>query len=296
MPRRRGDEDDDDLEAEDEEYEEEEGNLYDEEEEEEEDLEEDRGRSSRKRARSHFIDDVAEEDDEEDEEEDDDDDFGGAATRKKRFKKHSTARNFFDEEAQVNEDEEEEEEEAEDDFIEDVPDDDDGRRRIHRPPLLPREEDQEDVEALERRIQARYARSSHTEYDEETTDVDQQALLPSVRDPKLWMVKCAIGREREAVVCLMQKSIDKGPELQIRSAVALDHLKNYIYVEADKEAHVKEACKGLRNIFSQKVMLVPIREMSDVLSVESKAIDLSRDTWVRMKIGTYKGDLAKVRI
>lgn len=41
-------------------------------------------------------------------------------------------------------------------------------------------------------------------------------------------------------------------------------------------------------------MLVPIKEMTDVLSVESKAIDLSRDTWVRMKIGTYKGDLAKV--
>ena len=34
--------------------------------------------------------------------------------------------------------------------------------------------------------------------------------------------------------------------------------------------------------------------MTDVLSVESKAIDLARDTWVRMKIGTYKGDLAKV--
>lgn len=38
----------------------------------------------------------------------------------------------------------------------------------------------------------------------------------------------------------MQKSIDKGPELQIRSAIALDHLKNFIYVEADKEAHVIE--------------------------------------------------------
>jgi transcription elongation factor SPT5 len=50
----------------------------------------------------------------------------------------------------------------------------------------------------------------------------------------------------------------------------------------------------LRNIFGQKIMLVPIREMTDVLSVESKVIDLSRDTWVRMKIGTYKGDLAKV--
>ncbi|KAE9454484.1 hypothetical protein C3L33_13614, partial [Rhododendron williamsianum] len=33
--------------------------------------------------------------------------------------------------------------------------------------------------------------------------------------------------------------------------------------------------------------------MNDVLSVESKAVDLSRDTWFRMKIGTYKRDLAK---
>lgn len=41
-------------------------------------------------------------------------------------------------------------------------------------------------------------------------------------------------------MCLMQKAIDKGPELQIRSAIALDHLKNYIYIEADKEAHVRE--------------------------------------------------------
>ncbi|OVA16081.1 Transcription elongation factor Spt5 [Macleaya cordata] len=171
---------------------------------------------------------------------------------------------------------------------------DDGRR-IHRRTLLPREDQEEDYEALERRIQARYARSSHAEYDEETTDVEQQALLPSVKDPKLWMVKCAIGHEREAAVCLMQKYIDRGPEVQIRSAIALDHhLKGYIYVEADKEAHVREACKGLRNIYSMKVMLVPIKEMTDVLSVESKVVDLAEDTWVRMKIGTYKGDLAKV--
>lgn len=40
----------------------------------------------------------------------------------------------------------------------------------------------------------------------------------------------------------MQKSIDKGSELQIRSVIALDHLKNYIYIEADKEAHVREVC------------------------------------------------------
>lgn len=44
---------------------------------------------------------------------------------------------------------------------------------------------------------------------------------------------------------MMQKAIDKGPELQIRSVIALDHLKNYIYIEADKEAHVKEVFQSI---------------------------------------------------
>lgn len=272
---------------------------FDEEEAEEE--EERGGGGGRKRRRPSFIDDDAEEVDEDEEEEDeedyDDDDYDGGgkgSSRKRQYRKVS-ASNFFDEEAAVDSDEEEEEEEVEDGFIvgPDVPDEDDNRGRPrHRQP--PHQEDHEDLEEMARRIQERYGKQRLAEYDEETTDVEQQALLPSVRDPKLWMVKCAIGRERETAVCLMQKYIDKGSELQIRSAIALDHLKNYIYVEADKEAHVREACKGLRNIFGQKITLVPIREMTDVLSVESKAIDLARDTWVRMKIGTYKGDLAKV--
>ncbi|KAK8579903.1 hypothetical protein V6N13_143061 [Hibiscus sabdariffa] len=295
MVRRFDDEEDDDVEEE--EYEDEEEQLLDDE---DYDVDEDAGRgrrgSSKKRGRSDFIDDLAEEDDDEDED-DEDEVYSGGGGRGKRHKAPRDGSQFFDLEAQVDSDEEEEEDEGEDGFIvesgADMPDEDSGRR-MHRRPLPLREDEQEDVEALERSIQARYARSSHAEYDEETTDVEQQALLPSVRDPKLWMVKCAIGRERETAVCLMQKYIDRGSDLQIRSVIALDHLKNYIYIEADKEAHVREAIKGQRNIFGAKIMLVPIREMTDVLSVESKAIDLSRDTWVRMKIGTYKGDLAQV--
>ncbi|KAG2330161.1 hypothetical protein Bca52824_001341 [Brassica carinata] len=282
------DEDDDGLELEEEE-----------EEEEEEDGGSGGGGSRRKRGRSSFIDDYAEEDSQEDED-DDDEDYGsrggkaGGAKRKK-----STASIFLDDMAhQVDDDDEEEDGDAEDDFIvdagTDLPDERGDRRRYHDRRFLSGEENDEDVDDLERRIQERFSRP-HEEYDEEATDVEQQALLPSVRDPKLWMVKCAIGREREVAVCLMQKFIDRGSDLQIRSVVALDHLKSYIYVEADKEAHVKEAIKGMRNIYAnQKILLVPIREMTDVLSVESKAIDLSRDTWIRMKIGTYKGDLAKV--
>lgn len=57
---------------------------------------------------------------------------------------------------------------------------------------------------------------------------------------------------------------------------------------------VWQACRGLRSIYSQKFMLVPVKEMTEVLFVESKSIDISRDTWVRMKIDTYKGDLAQV--
>ncbi|CAD6337286.1 unnamed protein product [Miscanthus lutarioriparius] len=173
----------------------------------------------------------------------------------------------------------------------DLPDEDVRGSRRHS---IPMRDEEEDIDEIERQVRERYARSTHIEYGEEAAEVEQQALLPSVKDPKLWMVKCAIGHERETAICLMQKYIDRS-DLQIKSVVALDHLKNYIYVEAEKEAHVKEACKGLRNIYSSaKITLVPIKEMADVLSVESKSVDLSRDSWVRMKLGIYKGDLAKV--
>eukprot|EP00252_Welwitschia_mirabilis_P027077 TRINITY_DN9158_c0_g1_i3.p1 TRINITY_DN9158_c0_g1~~TRINITY_DN9158_c0_g1_i3.p1 ORF type:complete len:1022 (-),score=279.00 TRINITY_DN9158_c0_g1_i3:488-3553(-) len=281
MPRHEEDDYEDELEEE-----------MDEEEYDEEEEDEDVG-SSRKRSRkrSQFIDDIAEED--EDEEEDEDDN--------PRRKKSRRAAAFIDDTAVVASDDDEEEDDGEDDFIIDegneLPEEED--TRMHRRPFLPRDEqDEQDVDDLERMLQQRYStHSDHIEYDEETTEVEQQALLPSVKDPKLWMVKCAIGKEREAAVCLMQKFIDlqsQGTDLQIRSAIALDHLKGYLYVEADREAHVKEACKGLRNIFSTKISLVPIKEMTDVVSVESKTVDLSKDTWVRVKIGTYKGDLAKV--
>lgn len=55
-----------------------------------------------------------------------------------------------------------------------------------------------------------------------------------------------------------------------------------------------QACKGMYNRYAANIILVPIKEMTDVLTVESKAVDLARDSWVRMKTGTYKGDLAMV--
>jgi transcription elongation factor SPT5 len=50
----------------------------------------------------------------------------------------------------------------------------------------------------------------------------------------------------------------------------------------------------MRMIYSQKVTLVPIKEMTDVLSVEKKSVEIDQNTWIRVKTGIYKGDLAKV--
>ncbi|CAI7785637.1 unnamed protein product [Closterium sp. NIES-54] len=281
----RGDDYDDEVEEDDEEYEEEE--------EEEEEYEEERGK---KRGRgSQFIDDAAEEDEDEDEEDE--------APRKK--KGSTTGRSMFiEEEAAVASDDEEEEEEEEDGFIDRDADlgEELGNERpsAHHRTLLRRNEEEEEVneEDYQRFLEERYARNEVPELGEgEATEVEQQALLPSVRDPKLWMVKCELGHEREAVVSLMQKCVNLealGQNLQIKSAIALDNLKGCVYVEAYKEAYVKEACAGLRLLRAWKPALVPIKEMAGVLTVEQKSVDLEENSWVRVKIGLYKGDLALV--
>lgn len=60
---------------------------------------------------------------------------------------------------------------------------------------MPEDDQQENVEDLENYIKQRYG-SGHDygEYEDgETTEVEQQALLPSIKDPKLWMVRCQVG-------------------------------------------------------------------------------------------------------
>ena len=72
--------------------------------------------------------------------------------------------------------------------------------------------------------------------------------------------------------------------------------QGYIYVEAYKEAHVREACQGLNDLWSYKVVQVPVNEMTDVLRIrkEQKA-QLARGNWVRVKRNDdYRDDLAQV--
>jgi len=147
------------------------------------------------------------------------------------------------------------------------------------------------------------------EVDEEANEVDQQARLPdAVRDNKLYLVKVKIGKERETVICLMQKAKTlaesgqletgghEGRPFLIKAAAAQDHLKGYIYVEAARKPHVREALHGLRNVYGAvEPRLVPIPEMVASISVAQKAsARIAVGSWVRMRAGLYKGDLARV--
>lgn len=84
--------------------------------------------------------------------------------------------------------------------------------------------------------------------------------------------------------------------LQIKSVVAPDHVKGYIYVESYKQTHVKSAIEGIGNLrmglWNQQ--MVPIKEMTDVLKVVKEVTNLKSKSWVRLKRGLYKDDIAQV--
>lgn len=251
----------------------------------------DKGKKKKKK-RSLFIDDAAEEDDEGD----------------RRLKRSR----FIDDIAEVDdeEDEEEEEEEGMDDLIDDrgeAPDEGDlaeVRRAVREAEIRAARDEEINPEELQKYLEERFGRdrvAAYAKADEEaiTGVVTQQALMPTVRDPKLWVVRCSDGSEREAVVCLLQKCYDyaaKGQPLLIKSAFAKDKLKGYVYIEAYKDAHVREALKGLRPFYASKPpKLVPLTEMVAAITVpKSTARSLTAGSWVRPKTGLYKGDLAKV--
>jgi len=130
-----------------------------------------------------------------------------------------------------------------------------------------------------------------------STDLASAIHLPSSKDPSLWFVTCKRGSEKLACISLMQKAFvmmqEKTP-LLILSVTSLNSLKGHIYIEAYKEAHVRQAIEGL-HIIGQKVSLVPLKEMAEIYTMaRAKKTEIKKGDWVRIKSGTYSGDLARV--
>lgn len=130
-----------------------------------------------------------------------------------------------------------------------------------------------------------------------TEYIPSQGLQPSLNDPKMWMVKTKPGKEKEAIIHLMNRFFLKqelGQSLEIMSVIAPENTKGFIFVEAEKEPHVRAAIHNIPNIFSFHTTLVPMHQMTSVLRVSNQAADLKPGDWVRIKRGKYVGDLAQV--
>lgn len=130
-------------------------------------------------------------------------------------------------------------------------------------------------------------------------DISEQQLLPDVHDPNLWIAKCVIGTEKECALKLMRKFIvhqSKDDPLQIKSVIAPEGSKGFVYIEAYKRTHVKQSVEGINflrmAIYDQE--MVPTNQMKDVLRVIKSTQQLKPGMWVRLKRGIYKDDLAQV--
>jgi transcription elongation factor SPT5 len=82
--------------------------------------------------------------------------------------------------------------------------------------------------------------------------------------------------------------------LLIKSAFTNQMTPGYLYVEAEKEAHVKAAIDGVRFVNKYFAKLVALEEMCDCLNTPVKLVDVNIGQWVRMKRGDYKDDLGQI--
>lgn len=240
-----------------------------------------------------------------DSEEDEDND-----DRPKKKKKKGGVSDYFLEEAEVDDDEGDEgEDDDENDYYDLLGNEKEEVGVTAREIEASRRQhsvwDNEREEEIEEYYRRKYAEESSAanrfgEGGEEMSDeITQQTLLPGVKDPNLWMVKCRIGEEKMTCLQLMRKVIayqyTEDP-LQIKSVVAPEGVKGYVYIESYKQSHVKQAMEGVSNlrIGQWQQTMVPINQMTDVLRVVKDVPTMKRGAWVRLKRGIFKDDLAQV--
>lgn len=172
--------------------------------------------------------------------------------------------------------------------------------RFDQVPFWPKEEELSGDE-LEKMLEERYRRGSgYVRYAEDDYEskrsVDKSEFMPSV-EPTIWKVKCKVGREKNTVFCLIQKFVDLkvlGTKLQIISAFAVEHIKGFVFVEAEKQSDVAAACNQLADVYFSLVTPVPSNEVGQLLVVKKRYHEVKEGTWARVKNGIYRGDLAQV--
>lgn len=126
--------------------------------------------------------------------------------------------------------------------------------------------------------------------------VAQQSLLPSAKDPRIFMVKCTPNKEMELVKSVMHKSLvvfEKTKQLKVISAFC-GGAKGYIYIEAISDTLAKELLQGLKGVYTNRIRQVAVAEMTTVLTLKVNKKPLKAGQFVRIKRGLLKGDLVRI--
>ncbi|CAD6935474.1 unnamed protein product, partial [Tilletia laevis] len=179
----------------------------------------------------------------------------------------------------------------------------DGMRRLEENQTA--EEWAHNAEEMARNFRKKYRRIAGRKDIGTSNDVPRHALLPDLEDPSLWAVSVKIGRERQIVMTIMRKACAflqgiKGQApapMAIHSAFCRDSIPGKIYVESRRRESVIEALAGIVGVYARtadKLLLVPIEEMADLLKFTKIEHELKVGGWVRFKQGHHTGDLAQV--
>ena len=283
--------------------------------------EEDEGDGKRKKGEmDDFIERDDDDDDDDDEEEDEDEEDeevqeDSRKHKKKKRKKRTGGRQYIDDAADDDDDDEElsdddgdskkkkkrrRREEDEDDDEAEL--DDDEAERLHQQAMARRQQHflaREDIteDDLNERYRAQRARDDDPDDMQDNFNAQNARLPDAQRDPKVWSVKEANNTEKTIVMQIMCKwaALAKtDTPISITSCYWNEQALGYIFIEAHKEAFVKEALAGLRGVYTSRMSLIPVREMVDTVTVIKQTRIAKEGGWARIKRGKYKGDIAQV--
>ncbi|KIK07882.1 hypothetical protein K443DRAFT_2099, partial [Laccaria amethystina LaAM-08-1] len=123
----------------------------------------------------------------------------------------------------------------------------------------------------------------------------QVRMPPTSRDFPLWRVACRLGIEEEAVFSLLQLA---APWHELRSAFTRGSIRGWVYLETTMNEHINRLLKLTPGIVSRRTGI--IREQIDfedwtkMLTMHDIEANVDVGRWVRVRKGTYKGDVGYV--
>src|SRR5215472_9361039 len=81
----------------------------------------------------------------------------------------------------------------------------------------------------------------------------------------------------------------------ILSAIAVPNLPGRVFVESRDYNALSQICSQLSTVYASKgIVLVPLKEWTELLDVQCQDQRIKAESWVRLRRGRNKGDLACV--